>query len=108
MVGNMGGVCNSHMTCTHWSPTDSPDGGGCALHVKTCSFGVCRACLDNTAPGQFPPAKGLLQTLRLGTHIKTATRALGIKPCGGCERRAEFLNGDSLPAAPLANPSKFH
>jgi hypothetical protein len=28
----------------------------------------------------------------LGDVIKQATRALGIKPCGGCEARARVLN----------------
>jgi hypothetical protein len=29
----------------------------------------------------------------LGDAIKRMTSALGIKPCGGCQRRAEALNG---------------
>jgi hypothetical protein len=28
----------------------------------------------------------------LGDVIKRATNSIGIKPCGGCERRAEWLN----------------
>jgi hypothetical protein len=28
----------------------------------------------------------------LGDAIKRATSALGIRPCGGCQRRAEALN----------------
>jgi len=28
----------------------------------------------------------------LGDIIKRATSAIGIKPCGGCERRASMLN----------------
>ena len=28
----------------------------------------------------------------LGGVIKKVTTSLGIKPCGGCNRRAEFLN----------------
>lgn len=28
----------------------------------------------------------------LGDAIKRATRALGIRPCGGCQRRAQLLN----------------
>jgi hypothetical protein len=28
----------------------------------------------------------------LGDAIKRATSAVGIKPCGGCERRAQWLN----------------
>jgi hypothetical protein len=32
------------------------------------------------------------QEIGLGDMIKRATTALGIKPCGGCSRRASALN----------------
>jgi len=32
------------------------------------------------------------QEIGLGDVIKRATYAMGIKPCGGCERRAAALN----------------
>jgi hypothetical protein len=32
------------------------------------------------------------QEIGLGDAIKRATYAMGIKPCGGCERRAAALN----------------
>lgn len=32
------------------------------------------------------------QEIGLGDIIKRATYAMGIKPCGGCERRAAVLN----------------
>ena len=32
------------------------------------------------------------QDIGLGTVIKRATSALGIKPCGSCQRRATILN----------------
>jgi hypothetical protein len=80
--------------CAHWQDIGTPHGGKCALHDKTCSFGVCRACLDNTATGQFPTASTLLQRARIGTRIKAATTAIGIKPCGGCQKRAQRMNGD--------------
>ena len=32
------------------------------------------------------------QEIGLGDAIKRATYAMGIKPCGGCERRAAVLN----------------
>ena len=35
---------------------------------------------------------GTLRKAGLGTAIKTATTAVGIKPCGGCERRAAQLD----------------
>jgi hypothetical protein len=82
------------MTCTHWTNAQAKDGGRCSLKAKTVSFGVCRLCPENTAPGAFPPAKNILQKLRIGTHIAEATTAIGIKPCGGCKRRAQILNGD--------------
>lgn len=34
--------------------------------------------------------------MKLGDMVKTATTKLGIKPCGGCEKRAELLNRLSL------------
>ncbi len=83
-------------TCTHWQDIDNPHGGKCTLHGKTCSFGVCRACLDNTAPKSFPPASNLLQKARIGTRIKQATTAVGIKTCVGCQKRVQWLNGDSV------------
>lgn len=32
------------------------------------------------------------QDIGLGDAIKRVTHAMGIKPCGGCERRAALLN----------------
>ena len=32
------------------------------------------------------------QEIGLGDVIKRATYAIGVKPCGGCERRAKALN----------------
>jgi hypothetical protein len=84
------------ISCPKWIDVESPDGGKCGLNARTVSFGVCRICLDNTAPGEWPPAKTALQKLRLGTRISNATRAVGIKPCGGCKRRAMKLNGDTI------------
>ena len=69
--------------------------GNCEIHGHT-SNAQCRICPDNTAPGQFPPAVTLLQKARIGTRIAQATAAVGITPCGGCKRRAQILNGDTL------------
>jgi hypothetical protein len=33
-----------------------------------------------------------LPQVGLGTLIKRATTALGVKPCGGCQRRAAWLD----------------
>jgi hypothetical protein len=54
----------------------------------------------NPAPQQTQTARhqvrmpGFLieQDIGLGDVIKKATYAVGIKPCAGCERRAEVLN----------------
>jgi hypothetical protein len=35
---------------------------------------------------------GIRKNIGLGDAIKQTTTALGIKPCGGCERRAAALN----------------
>ena len=80
-------------TCTHWQDIGNPQGGQCTLHNRTQSFGVCRACLDNTSK-DWPPANNILQRAKIGTKIAKATNAIGIKPCGGCKKRAEILNGD--------------
>jgi hypothetical protein len=32
------------------------------------------------------------EEIGLGDLIKRATSSIGIKPCGGCERRSAFLN----------------
>jgi hypothetical protein len=77
------------MKCQHIAESD------CERHGHT-SPAQCRLCPDNTAPGEWPPAKTTLQKLRLGTRIANATRAVGIKPCGGCKRRAQILNGDPI------------
>ena len=79
------------MTCAHYND--------CVCNLldgKTVSPGVCRACLENTAPGEWPPATNILQRARIGTRIKSATSAIGIKPCGGCDKRAQKLNGDTI------------
>ena len=38
------------------------------------------------------PAPGLQQSLGLGQAIKRLTTAIGIRPCGGCGRRAASLD----------------
>jgi len=35
---------------------------------------------------------GLRRSVGLGTVIKRATALVGIRPCGGCQRRASVLN----------------
>jgi len=38
------------------------------------------------------PIPGLRQTVGLGQGVKRLTSALGIRPCGGCQRRARTLD----------------
>ena len=53
---------------------------------------------DATEQGQRPRYQVRLpgfitdEAVGLGDVIKRATYAIGIKPCGGCERRAATLN----------------
>jgi hypothetical protein len=45
---------------------------------------------SSNAPGLPPPADG--EVRGLGDLIKRVTSAVGIEPCGNCDRRAEVLN----------------
>lgn len=51
---------------------------------------------NEESPGQPHPVRlpGFLieEEIGLGDAIKRVTYAMGIKPCGGCERRAAALN----------------
>ena len=38
--------------------------------------------------------KGHMQKVRYGDKIERATRAVGIKPCAGCQKRKKILNGE--------------
>jgi hypothetical protein len=61
-------------TCKHWQDIGNPQGGECTLHNRTQSFGVCRACLDNTSK-DWPAANNMLQRAKIGTKIAKATNA---------------------------------
>ncbi len=41
---------------------------------------------------RIPVPVKLKAPIGLGDVIRRATTALGVKPCGGCKRRAELLN----------------
>jgi hypothetical protein len=41
------------------------------------------------------PIPGMQGQVGLGTLIKKATSAVGIKPCGGCQKRADQLGSSS-------------
>jgi hypothetical protein len=81
------------MTCSHWQNTGHKNGGRCALHNRTISFGVCDSCPDSTEIGWV---KKMLRTHRPGDKIAAMTRAAGIRPCGGCKGRQAKLNGEGL------------
>lgn len=38
------------------------------------------------------PVPGLRQSIGFGQTIKRMTAAVGIRPCGGCQRRAQALD----------------
>ena len=76
--------------CAHWEAAKVRGGGYCAAHADTVSLGLCRGCKLNTAPGEWPPT--LLERARIGDKVEAVASALGIKPCGGCRKRKEFLN----------------
>jgi hypothetical protein len=38
------------------------------------------------------PVPGLDRTMGLGDAAKRLTAAFGVKPCGGCKKRAEAMN----------------
>lgn len=70
------------MRCKHWHNRRVRGGGYCALLDKTCSFGVCRVCEDNTAPGEWPGAKVNPVLTRQPRGSKER------KPCGDCRAAA--------------------
>lgn len=41
---------------------------------------------------RIPVPVKLSRPLGLGDAVKKVTTAIGIKPCSGCQRRAQFLN----------------
>jgi hypothetical protein len=57
-----------------------------------------KASSDNAEQNESPPYRVRLpgfiteEPVGLGDVIKHATYTLGIKPCGGCERRAAMFN----------------
>ena len=69
--------------CSQWSDCGIPSGGCCAAgHYERPSFGVClKVCQHYDGP-----ARGL------GDTIAKVTKAVGIKPCGGCKKRRRKLN----------------
>jgi len=71
--------------CPHWRPhPDAADAGVCSIgKYDKPSLGVCRYCLER--PDEAP-MRGMGDLIALGT------RAIGIKPCGGCKKRQVALN----------------
>ena len=63
--------------------TESPDGQSCGLGLAEPNEmpEACSSCSRYSGP-----ARGL------GDRIKNLTDKVGIKPCGGCQKRREKLN----------------
>lgn len=63
--------------CVHW------DGGRCSLGLwgGRPSPGTCRVCPDYEGPDRG-----------VGDTVARATKAVGIRPCGGCNKRRDRLN----------------
>lgn len=40
-----------------------------------------------------PSTRPIRARLRLGDKVEAVTKAVGIKPCAGCKKRKDWLNG---------------
>lgn len=71
------------VSCKHWSDIGEYAAGACALGHEGGKPAVayCTDCPDRKAADRG-----------LGDAIARWTSAVGIKPCGGCEKRQEALN----------------
>ena len=98
------------MTCSHLqlrvcrNPSAAPHGN----HV---TLNVCARCPHNDSqPSAEPnaPMPSRVAWRGLGDVIASATKAVGISPCGGCQQRQDALNrlvpfaGGASPAEPPA------
>ena len=67
---------------------------------------------DSPRPNKSSPRRIRLpgfindEEIGLGDVIKRATRYLGVKPCGGCQRRATALNRWAVFTGRANNPSR--
>lgn len=88
------GVVTTLGPCRHWREGRSPAWGFCRLgrYGGRPSLGTCARCPYATENW----ARAFWQRLRVGTRLKAATTAVGVKPCGGCGRRARLLDGERL------------
>ena len=80
-------------TCTYFHDIGHPQGGRCNHPDirKTVSFGVCQSCPMNDGGDKWLAFR---RKHKIGSRIAKATTAIGIKPCGGCNRRKSYLDGD--------------
>lgn len=71
------------VNCKHWSDCGVPSAGCCSLglHHGRPSHATCGLC-DKVEPA----SRGL------GDTVAKITKAVGIKPCGGCKNRQYKLN----------------
>ena len=60
--------------------------------------------LTNTMKFKMPMAERLknmtIQRIPAGDAVKMTTGAMGVRPCGGCEKRRQWMN-QHLPRVPM-------
>lgn len=93
--------------CKYWRPNGKHDGGSCSISAyANPSRGTCmRVCSKYEGPQRTPELiEKIVNITRsccternkksrgLGDTIAKLTSAVGIKPCGGCKKRQEWLN----------------
>lgn len=53
------------------------------------------SCLEGLTAKKIYTGKELLALLRMGDMVESLTRTIGIKPCAGCKKRKDWLNGEN-------------
>lgn len=85
------------VNCMHWNPaTGVPEclAGHDVSQCETCTFKQVRPVFSRPpSAAHFEAEAKVLRGMRgLGDVVAAVTTAVGIQPCGGCEKRKEFLN----------------
>jgi hypothetical protein len=77
----------SIVNCSHARDCGITHGVCCAIGAyERPSFGTCKRCAKRDKVAEDAPDKGL------GDKVAAITTALRIPTCGGCQRRATWLN----------------